>query len=63
MNIKTLQRSAKRMGLIILEEYDTEFRETVYRVLDRGGRQIAESNDKRYLALFLDQRAGQGARL
>lgn len=55
MNIKTLQRAAKREGYTITQEYDPEFRETQYIVTDRTGKEIAVSNDKGYLCRYLAQ--------
>ncbi len=55
MNIKTLQRAARRDGYNIKERYDPEFKETEYIVTDPTGREIAVSNDKGYLCRYLAQ--------
>ena len=56
MNIKTLQREAKRQGLKITQERDEEFKETIYILTDlKTGKEI-QSNSKKYLASYL---AGQ----
>lgn len=55
MNIKTLQRAARRDGYTITEEYDPEDGTREYVVRDRTGREIAVSNDKGYLCKYLSQ--------
>lgn len=55
MNIKTLQRAARRDGYTITERYDPELKEMQYVVTDRTGREIAVSNDKGYLCRYLAQ--------
>ena len=55
MNIKTLQRAARRDGYTISQRYDPEFKETQYVVTDRTGREIAVSNDKGYLCKYLQR--------
>ena len=57
MNIKTLQRSARKKGLTIKEGYDPEFKERVYTVYDSNGAEVAQANDKRYLAMYIEQGA------
>ena len=53
MNIKTLQRAAKRQGFKLTEEYNREFKEKEYTLTDiETGREIW-TNDKKYLAAYL----------
>lgn len=61
MNIKTLQREAKRQGYTIKREYDPEFAEMLYTVTDRTGRTIAQSNDEGYLKRYLLRLIGEAA--
>jgi len=53
MNIKTIERAAKRQGLTVVTEYDPEGKETYYVLRDKNGRYIGESNDKRLLYAYL----------
>ena len=61
MNIKTLQREAKRRGYTIKREFDPEFEEMLYTVTDSTGRTIAQSNDEGYLKKYLFQLIGEAA--
>ncbi len=58
VNIKTLQREAKRQGYTILREYDPEFKEMTYTVIDATGREIAQSNNEDYLKKYLLELVG-----
>lgn len=54
MNIKTLQREAKRQGFKITQEYNKEFKETEYTLTEIAtGREIW-TNSKKYLAMYLN---------
>lgn len=57
MNIKTLQRKAKKQGLSVKQEYDETLEETVYTVTDEDGIEIAQTNSKKYLIDYLLERA------
>lgn len=59
MNIKTLERAAKRQGLTVKAEYSPETQETVYVLRDKNGRYRGESNDKRLLCRYLQERGGE----
>lgn len=59
MNIKTLERAAKRQGLSVKTEYDPEAQETLYVLRDKDGRYMGESNDKRLLYGYLLERGGE----
>ena len=51
MNIKTLERAARRQGKKITQEYDREFKETVYTVTDKESGREVHTNSKKYLAM------------
>lgn len=53
MNIKTLERAARRQGKKITQEYDREFKETVYTVTDKESGREVHTNSKKYLAMYL----------
>lgn len=55
MNIKTIERMARRQGLTIRTEYDPEFQETVY-TIERDGKPIGQANDNRLLYRYLQSR-------
>lgn len=59
MNIKTLERAAKRQGLTVETEYDPELEETLYVLRDKNGNYIGESNNKRLLCSYLQERGGE----
>lgn len=53
MNIKTLERAAKRQGYLLTHARDKELKETVYTLRENlTGREIA-TNDKRTIAMML----------
>jgi len=59
MNIKTLERAARRAGYIFSQEYDEETKETVYVLEDKENGETIVTNDKKNLAAFLDEYMNQ----
>ena len=57
MNIKTLQRSAKRKGMNIKKEYDEELKEVVFTLFDSDKNEIVQTNSKKYLYAYLEEGA------
>ena len=57
MNIKTLQRSAKRKGMNIKQEYDEELEEVVFTLFDSDENEIVQTNSKKYLYAYLEEGA------
>ena len=52
MNIKTIQREARRQGLRLYMERDPETKEIIYILQDEDGEEI-ETNNKKYLYGYL----------
>lgn len=55
MNIKTLERAARRAGYIFSQEYDEENKELVYILENTEDGKTIVTNDKKNLAAFLDE--------